>query len=188
MSKALKNPDRWHPLVFPCPPLLLRHHRKPLGWSGRTCPWWSHAGCLESPPWPPCALAHLLGGSVPWSSQAQRWGWQVGSSQGLPFYPFWKGAQCFPFSSHWGLRLTAMTFQISWRVAWQNVTILSRFLVYSSHMKILLTKKEKTPRCNVHSTQVKAGSVPLVSQLWNHCSNISMTSVKIMFFEKSEIV
>jgi len=42
---------------------LLHHHRKPLGWWGRTCPWWSHAGCLESPPWPPCALAYLLGGS-----------------------------------------------------------------------------------------------------------------------------
>ena len=63
----------------------------------------------------------LLGGSVPWSSQAQRWGWQVGSSQGFPFYPFWKGAQCFPFSSHWGLPLTAMTFQISWRMAYPEV-------------------------------------------------------------------
>ncbi|PKU49563.1 hypothetical protein llap_116 [Limosa lapponica baueri] len=28
-------------------------------------------------------------------------------------------SQCFPFSSHWGRHLPAMTFQISWRVAWQ---------------------------------------------------------------------
>lgn len=41
----------------------------------------------------------------------------------------------------------------------QAVSILSRFLVYSSCMKILLIKKEKPPRCNVHSTQVKSGNV-----------------------------
>ena len=29
---------------------------KPLGRSGRTCPWWSHAGCLKSPPCPPRAF------------------------------------------------------------------------------------------------------------------------------------
>ena len=32
---------------------------------------------------------------------------------------FEKWHKCFPFSSHWGLPLTARTFQISWRVAWQ---------------------------------------------------------------------
>ena len=25
------------------------HHRRPLGWSCRTCPWWSHAGCCWIP-------------------------------------------------------------------------------------------------------------------------------------------
>ena len=24
------------------------HHTGPLPWSGRTCPWWSHAGCITS--------------------------------------------------------------------------------------------------------------------------------------------
>lgn len=57
---------------------------RPLGSSGRTCIWWSCAGCPESPPHPSCALSCLLEGSVPWSSHAQKWGWQVSSSYSLP--------------------------------------------------------------------------------------------------------
>lgn len=58
----------------------------------------SHTGHLESPRWPPCALPQILGGSVPWPSQAQRWAWQVGSSRAPPFHPFsrWLGSM-FPF-------------------------------------------------------------------------------------------
>lgn len=71
-------------------------------------PWQSHAGYLKLPPCPPCALAHLPGGSVPWSSQAQ-----AGNSQSPSSYPFLRWVQRFPFSSHLRLHLTAMTFQIS---------------------------------------------------------------------------
>lgn len=39
----------------PCALMEPLHHRNPLGWSGRTCPWGSCAGCPESPPCPPCA-------------------------------------------------------------------------------------------------------------------------------------
>lgn len=41
-------------------------------------------------------LLWALEGFVPWSSQ--RWCWQVSSSQDLPFYPFLRCVQCFPFS------------------------------------------------------------------------------------------
>lgn len=40
-------------------------HRRPVVWSGRICPWCSHAGCPKSPPCSPSALGQLLGGSVP---------------------------------------------------------------------------------------------------------------------------
>ena len=38
---------------------------------------------------------------------------------GSSFIPFLKIGAMFPFSSHGGLHLTVMTFQISWRVTWQ---------------------------------------------------------------------
>lgn len=57
-----------------------------------------------------CALAQLLGGSVPWSSQTHRWRWQVSSSQGPHFYPFKRWIQGFLFFSHLGLHLTFQDF------------------------------------------------------------------------------
>lgn len=80
-----------------CPLMELLHHRRPVGWSGRTCPFWSHACCPESPPCPPHASAKLAGGSVPRSPWAQRWGWQGSGSQGPPFYLVRRWVQCFPF-------------------------------------------------------------------------------------------
>ena len=41
MSQALQKSDRSHLLPFPCPLMQSLCHRKPLGWSGRTCFWWS---------------------------------------------------------------------------------------------------------------------------------------------------
>ena len=43
----------------------------------------SRAGHLKSPPHLTCALTCLLGGSVPWCSQAQRWCLQTQSSLGI---------------------------------------------------------------------------------------------------------
>lgn len=41
------------------------------------------------------------------------------TSQGHPFHTSERGVQCFPFSSHLELHLTAMISQISWRMACQ---------------------------------------------------------------------
>lgn len=48
-------------------------HRRPPDWSGMIYPWWSHAAYLGSPLCLACALILLPGGSVPSSSQLQRW-------------------------------------------------------------------------------------------------------------------
>jgi len=63
------SPDR-HQWLFPLSSTVVLdngHHRRPLSWSGRTCPWLSHAGYLVSPLSLPCALAYLPGASAPWS-------------------------------------------------------------------------------------------------------------------------
>lgn len=44
-------------------------------------------------------LLWALGGFVPWSSQAQRWGWQVSSPQDLPFLVFFVSLAKFSSSS-----------------------------------------------------------------------------------------
>jgi len=61
-----------HQWFFSCPLTQLHHHKKPLGESGRTCPWQTHAGCPVSNLCLPCTL--LPGSSALWSSPAQRWG------------------------------------------------------------------------------------------------------------------
>lgn len=68
--------------VVLCALMDLLHSRSPLDWSGKTCP----CVCSLKPhPCSPCALAQLIGGSFPSSSQAQSWGWWVGSFQGHLF-------------------------------------------------------------------------------------------------------
>lgn len=54
-----------------CPAVPSLHHRRPPDGSGTLCPYWSHGGCLRSPPHLICALAPLLGEYTPWSLQAQ---------------------------------------------------------------------------------------------------------------------
>jgi len=56
-QRSYWSPDRWHQWLFPCLLMLWRHHRKPLSWSRRICPWWSHAGPPLSPPSLPYASA-----------------------------------------------------------------------------------------------------------------------------------
>ena len=80
------SPDGWHQCLFPSPLTQLLHHRRPLGWSGRTCPCWNHASSPISHPILPCALVQPPGRSAPWSFPTQRWGWQVSRSLRGPFY------------------------------------------------------------------------------------------------------
>lgn len=37
-------------VALPLSLLQSPHHRRPLDWSDRTCPWWHSADCLKSPP------------------------------------------------------------------------------------------------------------------------------------------
>ena len=51
----------------------------------------------------------------------RRWDWLACSSLDLILFPFCKWGLCFPFSSQWELHQTAMTFQIWWIAAWQQL-------------------------------------------------------------------
>ena len=87
-SKALMKwtSVRWQQWLFPCLLTQIHYHNRPQVWSGRSCHWWSNASSPISCPYFPSALALLPGGSVPWSSLAERRDWQVGSSLSHPFY------------------------------------------------------------------------------------------------------
>lgn len=93
--------------------MLSLQHRWPSDWWAMICPRWSMLAVWSTPPLV-YALTSLQGGFAPWFSQAQRWGLPACSSSGLPFSFSWVWGWCFPFSSHWRLRLTAMIFQIWW--------------------------------------------------------------------------
>jgi len=88
MSKPCTSPGRLHQLPSLCPLMPSLHHRRPLGRPSMTFPWWNHADCLGSPTCPSSALTCLPGGSVPWSSQAQRWGSLVCSFPQVLLSPF----------------------------------------------------------------------------------------------------
>lgn len=70
-QRPCATPDRWPQLPSLCPAVPSLHHRRPPDGSGTLCPYWSHGGCLRSPPHLICALAPLLGEYTPWSLQAQ---------------------------------------------------------------------------------------------------------------------
>jgi len=59
-QRPCRSPGRWLQWLFPCPLVQLHHYKRPLCWSSRICPWWSHAGSPVSPPCLPCALWILL--------------------------------------------------------------------------------------------------------------------------------
>jgi len=60
------------------------------------CPWFSYAGCLESPLYLVCALAELLGGSPPWSSRHRGEAYQPVVPR-VFLSPFLKMGVMFPF-------------------------------------------------------------------------------------------
>lgn len=93
------------------------HHRRTLDNPVMICPWWSLVDCLKSPPCFPCL--HVFQEDL-FRDLAGHWeeaDWSV-----IPrvcLFPFLINGCNIPFTSHWRPLLTAMTFQIWWRVAWQ---------------------------------------------------------------------
>ena len=57
--------DRWHQWIFLCSLMQLCHHRRPLRWSRKTWPWWSHVTYPISAPSLPCAFQENLFHDLP---------------------------------------------------------------------------------------------------------------------------
>lgn len=97
---------------------------------------------FKSHPCPPCALAKLPGGTVPSSSQAQRGGWSVNSSQDPP---------CYLFKDTYSVPLFPVTWDFTWPV------LSSGLVPWIIILTPLLNQLLALQTCNLIQGQISAG-------------------------------